>query len=236
MKRKNRVHRGFTFVELMIVAVVAAILVISALPDAKSSERRTAWEFMARLEADIEYAKSLSIGRPDDLAVIRFDTQADAYWLARASAPDTPILHPQTREPYIVQAGNSADARYRGVKIKGLSVGEDNTMVFDSFGGVQHDTNAVVQIQYRSVKLEANVSNLTGRSTVLEGFSVAIAGSENSNNGNNGNGNGNGGSEDGEDGADLGDIVDGLLSELGNLGNGNNGNGNGNGKGNGKKD
>ena len=223
MKRKNRVHRGFTFVELMIVAVVAAILVISALPDAKSSERRTAWEFMARLEADIEYAKSLSIGRPDDLAVIRFDTQADAYWLARASAPDTPIMHPQTREPYIVQAGNSADARYRGVKIKGLSVGEDNTMVFDSFGGVQHDANAIVQIQYRSVKLEANVSNLTGRSTVLEGFSVAVAGVDNNSNGNsseNAGDNGNNSGEAGEGKGGLGEVIDGLLSELGNLGNG----------------
>ncbi len=209
---RSRYQRsGFTFVELMIVAVVAAILVIAAMPDAKASERRTAWEFMAQLEADIEYAKSMSIGRPDDLAVIKFDAQADAYWVARSSDPDTPIAHPRTRKPYLVQAGNTTDSKYQGVKIMGLDVGSDNTMVFDAFGGVKHDATAIVQIQYRSVKLEANVSSLTGSSDILEGFSVAVTG--NGNNGNNGNDNTDDGSNlnaGGESGSDLNSIIDGL--------------------------
>jgi|GEM_PF-3505447 len=215
---RSRYQRsGFTFVELMIVAVVAAILVISAMPDAKASERRTAWEFMARLEADIEYAKSLSIGRPDDLAVIKFDINADAYWIARSSDPDTPIVHPRTRKPYLVQAGNTTDSKYQGVKIMGLDVGSDNTMVCDAFGGVQHDATAIVQIQYRSVRLQANVSSLTGSSDVDEGFSVNITGGEEPDSGNTNTSNTNSNTGDGsninvggESGSNLNGLIDGL--------------------------
>ena len=205
MKRQRAFcTRGYTLIEVMIVTVVAAILVISALPDPESSTRRSSLEFMYKFEADISYAKSLSIARPDEPLVIKVDTAADAYWLAKLSAPDTPILHPRTKKPYVVTAGSSNRSNYPGVDIVAVDSGGTNTLVFNSTGGIDVDSASYLQVTAGQSNLQLEISNASGGTDMTDGHTVSIDTNIDAD-----------GSDDKEG---LGETVDGLLDGLGKLG------------------
>jgi len=205
--RSQHQRSGFTFIELMIVAVVAAILVISTMPDSRATERRTAFEFMQRFEADIAFAQSMSIARPDDPLVIRVDASADVYWLARASAPDTPIKHPRTGRSYIVAAGDSETSDYQGVDIVGAISGDSDSMAFNSTGGIDADASSYLLVSSGNTDLQLEVANATGKTEITNGFSISMTDirtesskTEESNSG------------------DLGDTVDDLIKGIGDTG------------------
>lgn len=160
MKTVNHSRRSaFTMVEIVIVAAVIAILTITAWPDREAEDQTRLDSALTRLEADIEYARTLSLTTPTNPAVLKVDMANDKYWIAKQATPATPVTNPATRKPYVVQLGQNGDSGVRDVKITADNLGTDHMVVFDSRGGL--NANGDLGIQFRagsktgSVKISA---------------------------------------------------------------------------------
>ncbi len=159
-------RRGFTYIELMIGVVVVAILVVVALPDEEAAAGEEARQFALRYQADLEYARSLTIARPDDPMVLKVDAANDRYWLARRSAPDTPIQHPRTKKPYIVQAGDTGPAGSKRVSIEGVDFDGGDVLEFEPMGGTTGNANGLLELKSGEAKYEVATSPAGGKSDV----------------------------------------------------------------------
>ncbi len=175
MKReRGRRHQAFTFVELMISLVVVAILIVLSAPDdeaGNASEGRRATE---QFEADVAYAKSYTMARPDDPLVLKVDVAANRYWLARPSAPDTPILHPQTKKPYLVQFGATDGSASGKVTLVGVDLAGDNILAFDATGSTDQTTAAIVQLSSGKAKYEISVSPAAAQTMTVDTFTYSL--------------------------------------------------------------
>lgn len=169
---------GFTSIELLMVVVVVAILVVASIPDQSSADSQRGLNFSIKLESDIAYAQSLSLADPSDPMVLRVDTDANIYWLAKSSAPNTPIAHPTTGKPYVVVAGDSTKDGFQGVLIKGIEFGGDDTLTFDSVGGIDQDRPAKVQLSCGDSGFEVELSATMGTSKTRSREVAVVAASE----------------------------------------------------------
>lgn len=181
---------GFTTLELMMVVLVVAILVVASLPDHSAAESQRGLNFSVKLESDIAYAQSMSVADPSDPMVLRVDTDANIYWLAKSSSPDTPITHPATGKPYVVTAGNSTTDGFQGVQIQEIEFGGDDTLVFDSLGGIDQDVPAKVRLTSGASGFEVELSATMGTIRTIAqnaGDLESMVASQSGNNGNSGN-------------------------------------------------
>lgn len=171
---------AFTLIELGIVTLVVMILFVATLPDGDTAAKQQGLDLARRFEADVAYARSLSVSQPDDLALIQVDGANNRYWLARASAPTVPILHPRTKKPYLIQAGAGGDARLEYVKIIALDFNGDHILQFDSLGSTDQDTIAILQISSGDGKYEVSISPTTSETTTDTQFSrdLTVGGSK----------------------------------------------------------
>jgi len=167
---------AFTYIELTIVTVVVAILFLAAMPDGDTVANQQGLEFVHRFEGDVAYARSMSVAQPADPVVIKVDGTNNRYWLARASAPDTPILHPNTHQPFLVQAGPGGDRGFEYVQISGIDFDGDDILGFDSTGSTDQDTTAVMQVVSGSSSYESTVDSQSGGTTSQEGYSFSLGG------------------------------------------------------------
>ncbi len=149
---------GLSYTELAIVAVIVAIMLVVALPDEESTVSEQGRYFTQRFEGDVSYARSLTIAMPDDPIVIKVDGANNRYWLARASDPDTPIMHPWTGEPYLVQCGPDGPEGLESVSIVGIDFGGDDTLSFDALGSTDQVTPAVIQVASGDARYETSVA------------------------------------------------------------------------------
>lgn len=170
MRRTRTDRPGFTVVELAIAAVVVAILAVAAWPDREADDQAKLDSALSRLESDIEYARTVALTTPSDPPVLKVSLKEDRYWIARQSAPDTPITNPATRKPYIVQFGGSGDASVSGVNIYANNFGDQSMLVFDSSGGVKTDGSVGMEFQLRgrTASLKISPGSATTRTTNLE--------------------------------------------------------------------
>ena len=151
-------RNAFTLIELMIVFVILAILAIAVVPDAESTKQAQAQRAADMFEADVDYARSLSIARPDAPVGIKVAVPDNKYWLAVVSMPDTPILHPQTGRPYVRQFGPTGPDGLQDVQITSVDVGADNILVFTATGGTDQQTAASIQFEAGMVAYQTQVS------------------------------------------------------------------------------
>jgi prepilin-type N-terminal cleavage/methylation domain-containing protein len=161
---------AFTAIELMLALVVIAILTIAALPEGDARPAEEGLGAARTLEGDIAYARNLCIARPDQPVVLRVDTAANKYWLARASSPDNPIAHPQSGRPYVVQFGPGGDKAYEHVKLWASDLGASGMISFDSMGNTAHPSGSTVQLMAGEVAYELSVSPVAAECSVHEGF------------------------------------------------------------------
>ncbi len=168
-------RRGFTYIELMITVVVAAILVVAALPDEVSSAKEEGRQFARKYEADVAFARSLTIARPDDPVIVNVDAANDRYWLARRSAPDTPITHPRTKRPYIVQAGKAGPVGSKRVTIHATDFGGTTVLEFAPTGETTLNTSALLQLESGRTKYEVAVSPVAGDTKTLNLHSKVLS-------------------------------------------------------------
>ena len=167
-------RRGYTLVELAMVTCIVAILIAAAVAGNDSSKSVQASLAEQDFESDVAYARNLTISQPDDPIVIKADITANKYWLAKASAQDTPITNPQTGQPYVAQFGATGKSRYNAVSIAGFDFGGDAILKFDGTGATDQQTAAVIQFASGSAQFQVNVSTATAQTSVTPMYTTTI--------------------------------------------------------------
>lgn len=168
-------RNAFTYTEMLIVISVAAILFLAAIPDSATAAREEGRLLARRFEADVAYARSLTIADPADPVIIKVDAINNRYWLARSSAPDTPIAHPLKKRPYIVQVGSKGRVGSKYVDIIAVDFGGDAVLSFDGTGSTDQDTVALLQLSGGGSDYEVAISPISADSTVKTVFSRILA-------------------------------------------------------------
>lgn len=156
---------AFTMIEMLIVLVVVAILTVAALPDRESEIQEEARRAAVVLEADLDYAKSLSIARPDAPIGVKVDLVNNKYWLAPVATPDTPITHPTTRKPYVRQFGAAGPKETKNVEIITIDLGGDSLLKFDSLGGTDQTTTAKIEFESGLAVFATEITSVGSKKT-----------------------------------------------------------------------
>ncbi len=162
-------RRGLTLIEMMIVVVIFAILAVAALPDGETAAKEQGRQALLRFAGDVAYARGLSIAIPDDPMVIKVDAANNRYWLAKASAVDVPIVHPQSGDAFIRQFGPGGDPGFDRVEIIGQEFGGDAVLSFDAFGGTDQASAALLQVASGGTSYEAAVDPVASETTIAKG-------------------------------------------------------------------
>jgi len=167
-------RRAYTFIEITIVMVVAAILAVVAFSDSKSAADEEGMSAAVMFESDVEFARAGSIARPDDPIVIKLDAVNEKYWLANKSDEDTPILHPVSGKPYVVRFGPGGKAGVRSVSIHACDFGGDDVISFDGMGNLDQATPAVVQFSSGTARYEVSVAPASANCTIHREFTMTL--------------------------------------------------------------
>jgi type II secretory pathway pseudopilin PulG len=157
-------RRAFSLINVLITVAVMAIVAAAVLPSVASGNQVNVTGAAYLIASDLEYAQSLSLATPDDPALVRFDTEAAAYWIARADDPDTPILRANGRDPYRVEFGEG-DAAPAGEVAITVAGAVDGAIAFDGFGRLATLNDALVTLTgqhgVRRVRIDADTGVVT---------------------------------------------------------------------------
>ena len=154
--------RGFTMIEIIIVAVIITIAAMVAIPmmtSAASMQIRSAANMIA---ADLEYAKSMAISRQKMYAVV-FDKSTESYQI---EDPNGIIDHPVKKGfKYIVNF--SGDSRLSKVDIVDTDFDTTGEVKFDYLGSPYNGSNTplnsgVISLQAGGTTTTITVEPVTG--------------------------------------------------------------------------
>lgn len=130
-RRRPPSPRAFTLIEALITVVIVAVAAGLAADLFRDTRLETLDAAVRILRADLDYARASALASPTDPIVLRTATGGAGYWLARASAPTTPITGPNGA--IRVTFGQGRAESCPGVKLT-LSGGTE--LRFGPFGGV----------------------------------------------------------------------------------------------------
>lgn len=159
---------GFTLFELVIVVIcvgIAGMLVVPQFSDQSPTRLTSAARLLA---ADIEYAQADSLANGDDPRQVIFDPANARYSIAPRSSPDTPIVNPVGRQPYVTRFGIGRAATLNGVGIAGVDLGGDNVLQFGVHGELDQVTTAKITLSCGNIKVDVTVHPITGETGVSE--------------------------------------------------------------------
>ncbi len=154
--------RGFTLIELLIVITIIAIAFGLAAPTIGDSREMRLREAARLLAADLEFAAVDSIAHAADPRLVKVDLNNHRYWVAAATAPDTPLTETVTQQPYLVTFGSGRAAGCAGVTIQSVSLGGDNQIMFDAFASPDQTTDAGITLASGAATLQVVVKAGTG--------------------------------------------------------------------------
>lgn len=154
-------RRGFTLIDLLITCAVIGIVLVAVVPSLNNDDALRIVAAGNVLTADLEYAQSATLVNPADPTVVRFHEKGAGYWLAPASAPDTPIKRPGSDEDYLVEFGEGGASVLIGVTADASGV-PDFTIVFDGFGRLASPSDAVVRLTNVTGSMDVTVRASTG--------------------------------------------------------------------------
>jgi prepilin-type N-terminal cleavage/methylation domain-containing protein len=129
--RRPHVARGFTLIEALITVVIVAVAAGLAADLFRDTRLETLDAAVRIMRADLEYARASALASPSDPIVLRPTSGGTGYWLARASAPTTPITGPNGA--IRVTFGEGRAETCPGVR---LSLSGGTELRFGPFGGV----------------------------------------------------------------------------------------------------
>lgn len=168
-------RRGYTAIEMMCVVVVVAIVAVILWPDEEAERREQARLAAEKIEADVSYARSLSIANPGDPAAIKIDPGQNRYHIARQSDVDTPIKHPTRGKPYIVQFGPGGDPGFDKVSLDGAEVGGGDVLLFESSGRLATPNVAVFQVSAGDAKSEVLIAPAAANTTIGDRYTKTVS-------------------------------------------------------------
>jgi len=165
VQRSRARDRGFTYAELLIVVTVFGLMAGLAIKtvNLKSAQAELAARSFA---ADLVYARTEAIARPDLGCVIKINPTNHSYWIARPSTPDTPLTNSVTKKAYLVQLGSAAGSRYSDATMGSYSFGGDAVLSFDAFGALDQSSDATIAFTAGGETYTVTVSAATGIATV----------------------------------------------------------------------
>lgn len=164
---ESRRRRAFTLVELLIALAILAVAIGLAVPTLQPNDRARLIAGASLIASDLEYAQSLSISTPDDLAMIRFNPGAPegpTHWVAHESATESPILKPYVGTPYLVTLGQGAASELTGLSLS--LIGAADRIAFDEFGRSLASGTVRVRLTNGSGSIDVGVSGATGFITI----------------------------------------------------------------------
>lgn len=168
MANPNR--KAYTCIELMMVVLVVSIVIAFSLSGEDNAGKEKARLAAEKFESDVAYARRASIARPDQPLVIKLDVENNRYWLAAASSPDTPLTHPVSGKPYVVNLGTGASGEPQDVKLVASDFGGDAVLGFSATGTTDQATEAVLQLTAEGAEYEVLVAPAGGKSTAGSSF------------------------------------------------------------------
>ncbi|MEK6644857.1 MAG: type II secretion system protein [Planctomycetota bacterium] len=161
-------RRAYTLIEIGMVVVVAGIIIAVSMPDPDTKAKQEAETAATIFESDVAFARSRSIADPTDPVVIKLSAAANKYWLAKKSAPDTPLMHPQTGKAHEVKFGIGGKKGLENVQLLGNDFGGDSVLGFDSVGNTDQATAALFQISSKGATCEVQVKPAAGKTNSSE--------------------------------------------------------------------
>lgn len=156
---------AFTLIDLMMAVAIMALLLVVAIPMLAPTDPVRLIGAATKLSSDIEYAQSVSLADPSDPAMLRVESASSLYFLARRSAPNAPIPHPATGEPYGLVFGTQPGAMFGEVSIE-IEGDDEDRVAFDEFGRLAQAEDAWVRLTNESGDLWVRVVAETGSVTI----------------------------------------------------------------------
>ncbi len=169
MTLKRPIRRAFTLLEMLVVVTIIGTAAVLVLPSFNDDTRLRLMAATAVMTSDIEYAQVMTISRPDDPVVIRFDPPRNQYWLSLESAPGTPITREGDGEPYLVTMGQGRASTATGVTFTVTGMDAD-TLIFNPQGGLEDFANApVITLSLTGQTTRIDIATSTGSITETAG-------------------------------------------------------------------
>jgi len=159
-------------IDLILVLAVLAIVTMLALPSVESDQPLKLVGASTILASDFEFAQSETLAVPADPTEVHIDSTNGHYWLARKSAPTTPIDRPDITTtgsgvPYEVWYGQGDEGYLAGVQIEIIGVGS-GVIAYYAFGRLEQSNDARVKIYNDSGDLFVVVTASTGSVSIEE--------------------------------------------------------------------
>lgn len=154
-------RRAFLLLDLLLAIVVMAILAAVALPALRPNDSLKLISGATMVAADLEFAQASTLEDPTDPVIFRVDDTIARYWLARQSAPDTPITKPNG-SPHEVQFGEGAHDFLDNVGIHLDDTDDGATVSFDPFGRLTQTKDTLVVLTSPTGELAVRIASATG--------------------------------------------------------------------------
>ncbi|MCC6679762.1 MAG: prepilin-type N-terminal cleavage/methylation domain-containing protein [Phycisphaeraceae bacterium] len=161
-----RHQAAFTLVELLIVILILGIAAGLVVPQLGHTASTRLIEAARLLAADLGEAQIESMTHGQDLRLVVFDPDNNAYQIATASDPATPITNPIGDVPYRVTFGSDRAGALTGVTIDSLSVGGDDQLGFGIYGQLDQTPDATITLACQDKTITLTVQASTGEVTI----------------------------------------------------------------------
>jgi prepilin-type N-terminal cleavage/methylation domain-containing protein len=153
---------GFTIIEVLVVLVIIAIAAMMVVPMMSSAADMQLRSVSNMIAADLEYAKSMAIGKQKVYSVV-FDASAETYQL---EDPNGVIKHPVKKGfDYVVNL--ASDNRTDRVDIASVDFDTTNEVKFDYLGSPYNGTgtnlnSGTITLQAEGMAMTITVAPVTG--------------------------------------------------------------------------
>lgn len=134
-------HRGITLIDMLMTIAILAVVAAVAVPALSGNDQLRIRAAGDILQSDIEFAQTMTIAHPADPVVLLVVPAQGQWYLAHESDTSTPLVRPDTGEPYVVTLGEGRARMATGVGIQTTNM-PVNQMTFDPVGGLKYHTSS----------------------------------------------------------------------------------------------